>query len=137
MEQGNGDCQASVQHKLLIVDDEVKIGQVLAKHFSLNGYDVRTAYGGEEALAVAKDFHPQVVLLDLLMPRMTGVNTLKGLKQLTPPPKVLMLSAMDHEGVIKDLLQLGADFYICKPIVFSELDSVVENFCADGESPHS
>lgn len=119
-----------VQCKLLVVDDEEKITKLLAQHFSLNGYEVRIAYGGDEALATASEFHPNVVLLDLMMPMTSGVNTLKGLKQLTPTPKVLMVSAIDQEQIIKDVLRLGADHYVCKPINFNELDQLVETLSA-------
>ena len=114
--------------RLLIVDNEEKICRLLSQFFSLRGYDVRTVSRGEEALALAPIFHPNVVLLDLLMPGMSGVDILKGLKQLTPTPNVLMLSAADHEDVAKGALQLGAAFYICKPPDLSKLEHLVSSF---------
>ena len=121
--------QEPSQRKLLIVDDEEKICRMLAQHFSFNGYEVRTVCRGEEALVLARIFHPHVVLLDLLMPGMNGVDTLKGLKQLIPPPKILMISAADHREVVHGALDLGADFYVCKPVDLSELDILVNGFC--------
>ena len=114
--------------KLLIVDDEEKICRMLATHFSLRGYEVRTVLRGNEGVAIAHVFHPDVVLLDLLMPDMTGVETLKALKQLSPAPKVLILSAANDEQVARGALALGADFYVCKPPQLSELDHVLNGF---------
>ena len=114
--------------RLLIVDDEEKICRLLSEFFSLRGYEVRAVFRGEEALALAPAFHPDVVLLDLLMPGMSGVDTLKGLKQLTHVPKILMLSAADNEEVAQGALQLGADFYICKPPDLSQLEHLVNGF---------
>ena len=120
--------QAESQRKLLVVDDEVKICRLLAEHFSLQGYEVRTVCRGEEALALVHAFHPDVVLLDLLMPGLSGVETLRVFKQLTPPPKVIMISAADHERVVRGALNLGVDFYVCKPIKLAELDPLINSF---------
>jgi len=128
-EQSHVNSQEEAQRKLLIVDDEEKVCALLAQYFSLKGYAVRTACRGQEALALSTVFHPDVVLLDLLMPGMSGIDTLRNLKQLNPTPKVLMLSVADHEEVVKGALQLGADFYVCKPINLSELEHLVSGFC--------
>lgn len=135
-EQGQVDTNGESKRKLLIVDDEEKICALLAQYFSLKGFEVRTTPRGEEALALSHVFHPDVVLLDLLMPGMSGVDTLKALKQLTPTPKVIMLSAADHAGVIQGALQLGVDFYVCKPINLSELAHLVSGFCPPTKTHH-
>ena len=117
------------QRRVLIVDDEEKVCALLGNFFSLKGYAVRMVNRGEEALALTGAFHPDVVILDLLMPGMSGVETLKHLKQLHPTPKVVMLSAADHEDVAKGALGLGADFYVCKPADLSHLEMLVNGFC--------
>ena len=117
------------QRRLLIVDDEPKMCQVLGDYFTLKGYEVRASARGDEALAIAGLFHPQVVLLDLLMPGQNGVETLKALKHLSPIPKVLILSAADHTDVVQGALDLGADFYVCKPPQLAELEHLVSGFC--------
>lgn len=117
------------QRRVLIVDDEEKVCALLGQFFSLKGYDVRMVNRGEEALALAEAFHPDVVILDLLMPGMSGVETLKRLKQRQPTPKVVMLSAADHEDVAKGALGLGADFYVCKPADLTYLEMLVNGFC--------
>lgn len=124
-----GNDLGSPKRRLLVVDDEAKICRVLAEHFSIQGYAVMTARGGEDAMTIAYTFHPVVVLLDLLMPGMTGIDTLKQLKQLNPAPQVLMISAADHEEVVKGALNLGADSYIHKPLNLLDLDLLVNDCC--------
>ena len=121
--------QSKAQRKLLIVDDEEKVCHALEQFFVHRGYAVRAVCGGDEAVALTGVFHPDVVLLDLLMPGMDGVETLKRLKQLQPSPKVLMLSAVNHADVVKGALALGADFYICKPVNLADLERVVQRLC--------
>ena len=119
--------------RLLVCDDEKKICSLLAQYFTLKGYEVRSVNRGEEALALVDVFQPGVVLLDLLMPGMTGVETLKGLKQYHPGIKVIMLSAADHQDVARGTIQLGADFYMCKPANLTQLEHLVNGFWpADG-----
>ncbi|MDP3723493.1 MAG: response regulator [Candidatus Omnitrophota bacterium] len=136
MQEGQESPQGRIRSKLLIVDDEEKVCQLLAHYFSLKEYEVRAVCTGEEAVALAKIFHPHVVLLDLLMPGMNGIDTLRGLKKLRPAPMVLMLSAADHEQVVQGALGLGADLYVCKPPKLSHLEQLVNGFCPSPRSRH-
>ena len=113
---------------MLICDDEPKICHVLSQYFTLKGYEVRAVNRGEEVLALVGVFQPNVVLLDLLMPGMTGVETLKDLKQHHPAIKVIMLSAADHQDVAQGAIQLGADSYVCKPANLPQLENLVNGF---------
>ena len=123
------DASNGGRRRLLIVDDEQKICAMLAEHFALKGFDVRAASRGDEAILLAQAFQPHVVLLDLLMPGMSGADALPHLKALTPPPKVLIVSAADHEDVIQGALARGADCYVCKPLNLEELDHLVTGVC--------
>ena len=116
------------QRKLLVVDDEPKIGYLLAEYFSRRGYEVRVVQRGEEALVLADVFQPDVVLLDLLMPGMNGIETLSQLKMLPSSPRVIMLSGADDENVARGVLQFGAHFYVCKPVDLSKLEPLVDGF---------
>jgi DNA-binding response OmpR family regulator len=122
------DAQDRPLCKLLIVDDEPKIGYLLAEYFLRKDYEVRVVQRGEEALALASTFEPDVVLLDLLMPGMSGAETLKRLRELSSSPKVIIVSAADDENVVRGALQLGAHFYLCKPIDFAQLEHLVKGF---------
>lgn len=114
--------------RLLIVDDDTQICQMFSRYLSLKGYEVRSVNRGEEALALATVFQPQVVLLDLLMAGMSGVDTLKRLKQLTPPPKVIMLSGANTDDVAHGAIQLGADAFVTKPVKLPELEHLLSAF---------
>lgn len=124
----DGSSPGIVHRKLLVVDDEEKIRHLLAEYFTLKGYEVWIACRGEDAVALTRAYQPDVVLLDLLMPGLSGVDTLRLLKQLTPSPRVLMLSAADHEEVVQKVLSLGADFYVCKPVNLVQLEHLVNGF---------
>ena len=135
MEDGiQGNNHRESRGKILVVDDEGKICQMLAEYFSIKGYHVETARRGNDALTLAQAFQPDIVLLDLLMPGLSGIETLKALKQMAPAPKVLMVSVADHDEVIKGALQMGADAYICKPIKLLDLDLLVNDLCLSGHA---
>ena len=121
-------ARAQPRYKLLVVDDDWKIGHLLEEYFVRRGYEVRAVQRGEEALRLADVFQPQVVVLDVLMPGLSGVDTLKRLKALPSAPRVIMLSVADDERVMQGALQLGADFYVCKPVNFADLERLVSGF---------
>ena len=116
------------KRRILIVDDEPKICEMLTRYFSLKGYDARSVCSGEEAFALATAFQPHIVLLDLLMPGTSGVEVLKHFKQQPQAPRVIMLSAADHANVAEGALKLGADSYVCKPPDLAQLERLVSGF---------
>ena len=115
--------------RLLVVDDEEKICHLMREYFSQKGFEVRTVCRGDEAVALAGIFRPDVVVLDLLMPGLNGAETLKQLKAMQPIPKIIMFSAADHEDVSKGALALGADFYICKPADLRQIEILINGVC--------
>ena len=119
----------NTMRKILVVDDEEKICLLMLEYFSQKGFEVRTVCRGEEALASANVFRPDIVVLDILMPGLSGAETLKQLKALQPSPTVLMFSAADHEDVSKGALALGADFYICKPGDLRQIEILINGVC--------
>ena len=135
MVEAPSEYPASSPRRLLVCDDEQKICSVLTQYFALKGYEVRAVNRGDEALALVDAFQPSVVLLDLLMPGMTGVETLKDLKQHHPRIKVIMLSAADHQDVAEGAIELGADSYMCKPANLAQLEHLV-NRVWPAENPH-
>ncbi len=108
--------------KVLIVDDDRDILESLALSFQLqwHGAHVYTATDGEQALDAFYRFNPDVVLLDVLLPKMSGYEVLKRLRQISDVP-VIMLTAKDEEIDKVKGLELGADDYITKPFGYLEL----------------
>ena len=111
--------------KLLIVDDEVEICDFLRSFFEERSYQVKGVTSGEEALKVVEEFKPHVVLLDIKMAGMDGIQVLKKLKAKFPRIKVIMVTALETRDKIEECLRFGADNYITKPLSLEYLENDV------------
>ncbi|MBI4388531.1 MAG: response regulator [Candidatus Omnitrophica bacterium] len=111
--------------KLLVVDDENEICEFLKSFFEERTYNVMVANSGEQALDVVKQEKPQVVLLDIKMPGMDGIQTLREIKTKFPKTKVIMVTAIETRDKIEECLRLGADNYITKPLSLEYLENDV------------
>ena len=114
------------RRRVLVVDDEPEAREVLREYLKEKGFDTLAVASGEEALAEMPNFRPDVVLLDISMPRMTGVEALKRIKALPHETCVVMVSGEGDEETARRTLALGAADYIRKPVDFAYLDSVLE-----------
>ena len=101
--------------KILVVDDEVEICSILRQFFQKLGYDVVTTSDGGSAIALATQEKPHIIVLDVKMPGTSGVEVLRLLREGRHPAKIIMLSAVKDDDVIKEALRLGADGYLTKP----------------------
>lgn len=106
--------------RILLVDDDVELTELLAELLSLEGFDIKVVYNGQEALHELECQPYDLVLLDVMMPILNGIETLKQLRQKLAIP-VLMLSARDDEIDRVLGLELGADDYLPKPFNDREL----------------
>jgi two-component system KDP operon response regulator KdpE len=106
--------------RVLVVDDEPQILRGLGTNLRARGYDVETAPDGERALEVAARTHPDVVILDLGLPGIDGVDVIRGLRAWTATP-IIVLSARDQERDKVEALDAGADDYVSKPFGMDEL----------------
>ena len=111
--------------KLLIVDDEVEICDFLQSFFEERNYEVKTASSGQAALNLVEQFKPQIILLDIKMPGMDGIQVLGTLKKKFPRTKVIMVTALETRDKIEECLRLGADNYITKPLSLEYLENDV------------
>jgi two-component system alkaline phosphatase synthesis response regulator PhoP len=104
--------------KVLVVDDEPDILELLQYNLEKVGYEVETAYNGVQALEVAKNFAPHLVLLDIMMPKMDGVETCRHLRTMpqTADSYIIFLTARVEEYSEIAAFEEGADDYIIKPI---------------------
>ena len=117
--------------RILVVDDEVEQCNILKKFLSLKGYEVHTATSGPSAIDKVKGIRPHIVLLDIRMPEMGGIEVLKEIKKVDPAVGVIMVSGVtDHEEA-KKTLELGAYDYITKPVDFEYLQTVLTVKMAD------
>jgi two-component system KDP operon response regulator KdpE len=106
--------------RVLVVDDEPQIRRALSINLRARGYDVDLAPDGERALDVAARNHPDVVVLDLGLPGIDGVEVIRGLRGWSQVP-IVVLSVRDAEGDKVAALDAGADDYVTKPFGMDEL----------------
>ena len=115
---------ASGRRRLLIVDDEPLILEVLSEHFKAD-YDVETALNGADALGAIVRARPDVVMLDINMPRMNGVEVLKDIKQIDDSIAVIMVTANEQVSLAAEALKSGAFGYVPKPFDFRYLNHML------------
>ncbi|HXC00797.1 MAG TPA: response regulator transcription factor [Terriglobales bacterium] len=109
------------EHKhILVVDDESQITRVLRTSLSSHGYDIRVANDGETALEIMKDWAPDLVITDLAMPNMDGLELCRRLRAKTQIP-IIVLSVRGEEQTKVKALDAGADDYVTKPFGIEEL----------------
>jgi two-component system, OmpR family, KDP operon response regulator KdpE len=105
---------------ILVVDDEPQITRVLRTSLSAQGYDIRVANSGEMALEIMKDWSPSMIITDLSMPAMDGVELCRKVRAVSQVP-ILVLSVRDKERQKVEALDAGADDYVTKPFGMNEL----------------
>ncbi len=105
---------------ILVVDDELQILRVMRASLPLHGYEVRTAPGGKEALDEIKKEMPDLIILDLAMPEMSGLDVCYAIREFSSVP-IIVLSAIGAETDKVAALDIGADDYVTKPFVMNEL----------------
>ncbi len=113
--------ESYLEHKhILVVDDESQITRVLRTSLSSHGYDIRVANDGETALEIMKDWTPDLVITDLAMPNMDGLELCRRLRTKTQIP-IIVLSVRGEERTKVKALDAGADDYVTKPFGMEEL----------------
>ena len=107
--------------KILVVDDEASIRCAMRATLHGLGFDVAEASTGEAALDLLRSAHPDVILLDINMPGMGGIDACRAIRQLSPAVGILMLTVRDSEDDKVEALDAGADDYVTKPFHVREL----------------
>jgi two-component system KDP operon response regulator KdpE len=106
--------------RILVVDDETQIARVLKTTLNSQGYEVKTASDGESALNLAVDWIPDLIITDLSMPGMTGIELCRSVRERSQVP-IIVLSVRGEEKIKIEALDAGADDYVTKPFSVSEL----------------
>jgi DNA-binding response OmpR family regulator len=122
---GDERSMSNVLGKILVVDDEPEILDVLGDFFVSGGYEVVKASTGLEALAQFEQERPDLVLLDIRIPGVDGVEVLRRIRGLNPTVGIIMITANEDVELAKQLLALGAFDYVAKPFDFEYLDRAV------------
>ena len=110
----------SDKQRILIVDDERQITRVLSRGLAAKGYEIHVAADGEAALQTFSDWHPDLVITDLSMPNMNGLELCRRLRAFSEVP-IIVLSVKGEERSKVDALDAGADDYVTKPFGIDEL----------------
>ncbi|NLJ31996.1 MAG: response regulator [Clostridiales bacterium] len=114
--------------KIMLVDDAAFMRMMIKDTLHKNGYDeIVEAGNGEQAIAAYAAERPDLILMDITMPVMDGLEALKKLKELDPNVKVVMCSAMGQETMVVDALKLGAKDFIVKPFKPDRIMKTVNN----------
>ncbi len=124
-------------YKILIVDDEPKIAEAVDAYLKNSGYLTVIAHNGQSALEKFRDYQPDMVILDLMLPYISGEEICRIIRRESRIP-IIMLSAKAYEDDIINGLNIGADDYVTKPFSPRELVARVNSLfrrCADGISP--
>ena len=108
------------KHRILVVDDERQITRVLSRGLTAKGYDVHVAADGEVALQTFEDWHPDLVITDLSMPNLNGLELCRRLRAFSEIP-IIVLSVKGEERTKIEALDAGADDYVTKPFGIDEL----------------
>ncbi len=130
---------ATAAPRVLVVDDDRAVRESLRRSLEFNGYDVALAGDGAEALASIARTPPDVVVLDVMMPRLDGIETTKALRGAGNDLPILVLTARDTVGDRVEGLDAGADDYLTKPFALEELlarlRALLRRVQPDGDDP--
>jgi DNA-binding response OmpR family regulator len=110
-----------VKGKILVVEDDPSILRGLQLNLGMEGYSVRSAMDGETGLALAKSEEPDLLLVDIMLPRLDGLSLIRSLREVNPDVPILIVSAKGQEMDKVKGLELGADDYVVKPFSLKEL----------------
>lgn len=123
--------------KVLIADDEPNIVTSLEYLMTKSGYEVAVARNGDEALALVESFMPDLVLLDVMMPRRSGYEVCQKMRERPEwrDIRIVMLSAKGREAEVSKGLSLGADAYVTKPFSNRELIARVAELLGESAKP--
>jgi DNA-binding response OmpR family regulator len=121
-----GEVSPGGKARILVADDDVHIVMVLSRFLVAEGYTVFSAVNGAAALVVAEREKPDMVLLDINMPGMSGVDVLRSLSEKMPDTGVLMITGNSDEEVARTCLKNGAFDYLSKPVNLASLGTIVK-----------
>ncbi len=111
--------------KLLIVDDEIDIREFARNFFRKRKIEVLTASDGKEALEIITQEQPSLVLLDIRMEGMTGIDVLRKLREVGSQIKIILVSGVKDEALVQEAERLGVTGFINKPLILEELERIV------------
>lgn len=114
-----------MKKKILVVDDELAVCNMLKKFLTKKGYEATVALSGEEAIEKVRQENPHIVLLDIKMPGIDGVETLKRIREIDKKVGIVMITVVKDDEVGRKCMELGAYDFITKPLSLDYLEKVL------------
>jgi two-component system response regulator (stage 0 sporulation protein F) len=127
----------SASAKVLIVDDQFGIRILLTEVLQKEGYQTLQAANGPQALALAEEHHPDLVLLDMKIPGMDGIKILKRMKMKDPNIRVMIMTAYGELDMIQEAMDLGAINHFAKPFDIADIRKVVKDILMEQKHSHN
>ena len=122
------------QYRLLAIDDETEVLEMINDHFSLRGFEVHTAGDGTEGIILCEKIRPHVVLLDLKMKQLDGDKALVQIRELAPKAKIFVVSGYQDELAQKRLGGIPVEAYFEKPVSLLELEKAMRRALSEDPS---
>ncbi len=119
--------------KILIVDDEPDIAEVLGDRLEANGFDVRIENSARGCYAAVEEEAPDLILMDIQMPEISGLEALVEMKKIHPEIPILMVSASTAKGASNEPIEKGAAGFVLKPFEPEELMAKINGILGNGE----
>lgn len=116
---------SEIKSRLLVVDDDKDIRDFLTEFFTEKGFEAHSAGSGAEALRLLKVLRPHLILLDVKMPEMSGIETLRKIRDLDREVGVIMITGLHDQKVGRESLKYGASDFITKPIDLHYLETSI------------
>lgn len=120
-----------LDHRLLVVDDEEPICNYLAELFRLEGWTVDTAFDGFQGLKLAADCDYDVIIMDILMPRVTGIEATREIMKRKPDSRIIVITGAPYRKQAQEALDCGARLFIKKPFssekIIQAVNSLIQN----------
>ena len=116
------------QRSALIIDDSRVNQNILTNQLEEKGFETFNAYDGAEGFEKFKAVRPAITFLDIIMPKMSGLEVLKGIKTLDPDAKVIMVTSFVSKKIVQQAKDVGADWFIKKPFDETQITEIIERF---------
>jgi len=117
--------------KLLVVDDAPHVLKALRDTLEAHGYEVHEAVNGEEAVTRYREVRPDVVLMDILMPKMDGISATRNIIDCDPDAKIIAVTAVGKRGLEKECIEAGASGFVMKPFKTKDLIDTINSLGND------
>lgn len=117
--------------KILVVDDEIDVCDFVKNFFQERNFRVFTALNGEEALRVVRKESPSIILLDIRMKEIDGIEVLRKIRKIDKDVKVIMVTAVVEQEKMDAAKKLGAAKYVTKPLVLGDLEATVMSYAKE------